>query len=439
MCTEASAGPASSPRASMASPAALSMCKSMCNTSHMATNLTILARERARRSSRRPHLLVLHPQSQGLTTDRNAIMDCERLMGIIRSAAITTLVSALVVTPVRAAQPSRGVAAVFIRQFVRDFSHVSSVVQLGRSELVFADRIERAVYVIDISQDSTRQLGRNGRGPQEYLVPVGVFPYTGDSLMVADAAQRRFLVLEPHGTGRTVAPTTQIPVGLVRGTDTAGSVYLTSVPDLKTGPPDSLLVTKFNPRTGASTTIASIRAPSSRVITSTSGVSRNTVGVVIPFSPADDWAVTPSGDVFIVRSAPYRIEMFGADGSNTTGDSVAYHRFPLRQADIDRFLTNDPRGTVLRESDVEWPDVLPPIRNASTLLGPGGTIWTMRETPSDAPSLYDRFSMETLRQLTSVTFEDRARVVGFVGDTVVGVAVDELDRQWIRLYKLLKP
>ena len=79
------------------------------------------------------------------------------------------------------------------------FTRVLGVAELPDGRLVVVDGGEQLVRLVDFARDTSWQIGRRGRGPNEYLRPFGPVSLPGDSLAVYDTGNRRLLRIDPQG------------------------------------------------------------------------------------------------------------------------------------------------------------------------------------------------------------------------------------------------
>ena len=57
----------------------------------------------------------------------------------------------------------------------------------------------RVVQLANLATNSVAVVGRNGKGPGEYLLPTGLVPMPGDRTFISDPASQRFLVVGGDG------------------------------------------------------------------------------------------------------------------------------------------------------------------------------------------------------------------------------------------------
>ena len=75
------------------------------------------------------------------------------------------------------------------------FSRVSALRELLDGRVVVMNSKERSVYLLNPKTRAGSSIGRQGTGPGEYTRPNGLVSLRGDSLLVADVGNNRYLIL----------------------------------------------------------------------------------------------------------------------------------------------------------------------------------------------------------------------------------------------------
>jgi hypothetical protein len=94
----------------------------------------------------------------------------------------------------------------------------------------------------------------------------------------------------------------------------------------------------------------------------------------------------------------------------------------------------DERARAAEMRSLEWPETLPAIRPGGAIVDPDGRLWVRRYTAVGEPEHYDVFD-ETARPVAVVNLPAGRRVIGFHGDQVLAVRVDELGLNWLEVYR----
>ncbi len=327
-----------------------------------------------------------------------------------------------------------------------EFSSVAWVRVTSDGLLVVPDSRERAIYLVDIGTGSRRRVGQEGEGPGEYSVPLMALALPGDSTLVSDSRQARWLVIAPDGSivrtvtlgGEASWVASQIP----RATDARGRVYIrerdggnvTRRPGLDMA---RASVIRVGPQGGSSDAVATVRtAEGDRrpvgVTLSTGGGSADTQILVMipdPWGPQEAWGVLADGTVGIVSSdgsgvawsdggsTPLRLE----SAPVTREDRSNYYQAWLRSqvgADAAEQL-----ASAVRPSAFDWPTRRAPFAAGHAPADPLDRLW-LKLTDIDADQeRYALLHRET-GILMRVVLPPAARLVGFSTDLVWIAATD---------------
>jgi hypothetical protein len=349
-------------------------------------------------------------------------------------------------------------------RFNQPFTRISGVRELADGRLIVADQSEKTVFLIDSGLTAARPLARQGQGPLEYAFPAAVLPFPGDSTLISDLIQRRLLVLDPAGEPvRTINLPPSLGFGTELKGDGQGNMYTraNALPDpaqMSSGPPDSAALLRWNLVSGRIDTVATVGLPQAE-----SGASGgNFFMMVHPMTPADDWAVTPSGWIGLARHTPFSVDWIGADGGQTRGATIPYEPVAVVEADKEEYqraqqergsmrMTMQEGGGAVSISEGpapsgpppgmperKWPTHKPPFLEQSVLAGPGQQLWILRTQPAgQALAGYDVVD-STGKVMERVTVPVNSRIMGFGVSTVYVVRTDEDGLQWLERYRAPK-
>ena len=308
------------------------------------------------------------------------------------SAAVALLAGAAVAPAALAAQqlPVRTMSRP-AAEFAEPYSAVRGVRELADGRLIVTDNRDKVVQLVDLRTGRATTLGREGSGPNEYQMPMAVLPLPGDSTMVADALNARFLLLGPGGTlagtwapataeaggaGGDRAPRTVVggppaggvaggraPQGAVmsfggggpmqiigaRATDAQGRLYMTGAPIAMTpeGPKaaDSVPVLRVNRRTMVTDTMAWLRPPRGNTNVNASGGNMSIRIGGGPFAADDGWTVLPDGRVVVVRHTDYHVEVYPATPKGTPVRGTPVRATPLRVTEAEKKAWREERAS----------------------------------------------------------------------------------------------
>ena len=112
-----------------------------------------------------------------------------------------SVVSALAVALVRAqgqSEPAPRTLAALPLQLTVDLAQVAGVRELANGHLLISDAAAPAILVVDPSNNGVRKLGREGRGPNEFVRPGGLYDNsTKTKTGVITANVSRFMITHP--------------------------------------------------------------------------------------------------------------------------------------------------------------------------------------------------------------------------------------------------
>ncbi|HEU4830085.1 MAG TPA: hypothetical protein VFT04_12905 [Gemmatimonadales bacterium] len=373
---------------------------------------------------------------------------------LLASVAVASQLEAQAVPVVSLTKPDAELA--------EPFDQVSGVRELSDGRVVVADLFAKQVSLADFRSGALTKIGREGQGPGEYAFPINVLALPGDTTLIVDPAQRRFVKVAPDGKPVALVsfPEGAGGMGNMRGTDAQGRIYLQASPF---GPrlagearalremPDSAPIHRWNPATGRIDTIAKVKLPETASATSGSAGARSVVMRQQPFSARDEWAVAPDGRVGIARVSDYHVEWHGS--AKAAGPRVAAPKVPVTQADKDLIARqqNETRGRLMmREGgpprsggstpppppklpDADFPEFKPPFIG-SALASPDGRLWVPRAQPANAPPVYDVFDARG-RLVQQVKLAKGTRLVGFGATTLYTARTDEDDLQYLQRHR----
>jgi hypothetical protein len=298
-----------------------------------------------------------------------------------------------------------------------DFTQIRAVRELPDGRILVSDRLEPAVYAADLRTGKLSLIGREGSGPEEYRLPSTLLPLPGDSTLVADEGNSRFLIIGPGLRIQRSFSTQQR--GMVyspwpRATDTQGRLYF-QVPAWAAGPEgfadESVHVARLDLRSGKVDTLARVKRPTEPA--------RKYGLPYVGFDAQDVWQATADGRIALVRSQRYQVEWREPDGRITSGPPVEFTVVPVTERDrIDymrNFLENagvggrgsgstSPTGISATPDEMLAPERVkemaaqnpfaktkPPFTDLTPRIGADRTLWVERSLAAGAPRAFDVF------------------------------------------------
>jgi hypothetical protein len=273
-----------------------------------------------------------------------------------------------------------------VAELSEPYTSVRAVRELADGRLIVVDPRDKVVHLVDMKADRATLLGRQGSGPNEYQMPMSAFPLPGDSTMVADVLNSRFLMLGPGGAlagtwspvadapaeggDRTVTRTVPARPGgggggggggatfmmagpgggmmsimSTRATDARGNLYaegsaVSMGPDGPM-PADSIPLIRTARGSKASDTVTWLQRQKAQV----SG-GRGEMNVRIggdPFPRQDGWSVLPDGRVVVVRATDYHVEVYPASGRGAAARGAPVRTPTIRVTEAEKQAWRDSR------------------------------------------------------------------------------------------------
>lgn len=370
-------------------------------------------------------------------------------------------------------------------EFNEPFSSLVGVRELKDGRVVVSDSRDKIVQVVDLKSQRATAVGREGSGPGEYGLPSRLFALPGDSSVLYDPLNSRYLVVLPDGKpGATfrVGENTQtvvssgggrqmrmggMGVGQPLATDGQGRMYFEGSP-IVMGPDgpasaDSVPIMRYDRRTNIFDTLSFLQLPKNTAKVQSSGSANNrnisvSVGGQTPYPMRDAWTVLPNGTVAVVRASDYHVDLVTSNKQRSRGPAVAYT--PVRVGDAEKAEYREAQkrspaigimrsveagagGTTTRNTATsmppaqepdEWPAVKPAF--SSALASPAGEVWVARNRAAkDEIPRYDVFAANG-QLVRTVLLPKQTRVVGFgSGGAVYTVRLDDDDLQYLQRFR----
>ncbi len=343
--------------------------------------------------------------------------------------------------------------------FPEPFSLIRGLRELSNGRVLVTDWIEERLVALDFERGTFRDIGRVGGGPREFRLPAGLVALPGDSTLLVDVGNGRFAIVGPDLViHRTLsARPEEIRFGLTpRYADANGLLYFTTSPwgrGPAAGPSDSVDVARWDPEQHTVESLATVKGITRRRDQSPSMTPRFPN---VPFAPQDAWAVTPDGDVFVVRSGDYHIDRVGRDGKLVVGPPIEHAVLPVTHEDKFAYVLwntlSSPiggRGEGMTHQPAEWSEpayieemiannefaeVKPPFVPGGARTTPEGELWVERSMPFGEPTTYDVFD-DRATNVKQVALPEGRRLLGFGRGVLYAVVEDEDGLQTIERYR----
>ncbi len=354
--------------------------------------------------------------------------------------------------------------------FSDPFTQVVGLRELKNGDVIVADMRDRTLQKINLKTGAATALSREGSGPTEYLFPTGVYAFPGDSTVVYDMGNQRYLLLDP--TGKPVS-TFRMDEGsggggmmilrAANGADDKGRLYYSTRGErrgggMDGGPPefsDSGRVVRYDRGTKQFDTLGVVMVPKPTVQASGSANSRSVNIRPVPMAPEDAWGVAQDGRIGVARVAGDEVQWWLADGKRVTGPTVPYTPVKVTDADKKAWQEQAARGSIMVNNDngkmtvspaqmtpqpidpsIQWPATKPPFPGNAVRIAPTGELWELRSTPASDPlPLYYVFDASG-KLVKQVRLPARTRLVAFGKGVVYLVRRDKDDLEYLERYRL---
>lgn len=341
------------------------------------------------------------------------------------------------------------------------FSSVRGLRELADGRVLVLDQRELSIVLVDFARRTATTLGRQGRGPGEYTLPVRLLAGAGDTTVAIDMDGNRALVFVGDRVSSGALPSRGTRAGLpvlARPSDqfdARGRLYSeVTLVERRGGQPvvrDSAGVERLDRATGRRDTVAVRYARAFSPLLPPVSPSAVAPGAParaarrpgqLPFASQDQWAVSPDGRVAVVSVEPYRVRIHAPDGGVVTGPllphapvrvtgahQAAYRAelegrlLPTLTYGADRSMSPGFRRSTYQEPE-EWPETLPPFLFDALHAAPDGTFWVQRTTTAGAQPTFDVIDRAG-RVSHQVVLPRGTRLAGFGARSVYVVRVDE--------------
>lgn len=359
-------------------------------------------------------------------------------------------------------------------EFPEGFTRITSIRELPEGRVLLADGRDKEVQLVDLGAGTARKVGREGNGPGEYGLPIQLFARPGDTTLLADPMNRRFLVIAGDGTPGATVGFPEAGGSLTRAVpnaiDSRGRFYFRltgrSTPGSLTTASEAYVV-RYDLSTQRQDTVAVLQLPRGRTV-----VTRGMPGGMVreintkPLAAEDVMAVAPDGRIAVVRAEPYRVEWISPSGQKTEGPVTPFERIRINAAEKEAHLASMTRpGSIMvigmpgaqaapmggapgspaprpmptlpgeDPSSMEWPNHKPPFLAGAATIAGDGMLWVLRtRAHNDSSPMYDVFDGSG-RLVERVVLPKSTRLLGFGAGAVYLARTGEDDLEYLRRYR----
>lgn len=381
------------------------------------------------------------------------------LAGALGGACTVALAAALPLAAQqpRAARPLPAPAA----ELEEPWSGPLQLVELRDGRVLVHDQKEKRVAVADLRTQEVRDVAREGSGPTEFRMVLGMWRMPGDSVQLFDIMQQRMLIFDPTGTPRLTRPLpgANDPAAMMtrpftRALDGRGRWYgeqrAMSIDPAKGVMTfaDSIVLIRTNPATMQGDTLAKMP-----MYQASPRFGQGKMEIPVPgYPPLDAWGVFPDGRVLIMRAAGYVPEIVLPDGTRRRGAALPYVRLPVTAADRKAMMDsvrnameegmkqaramagNQPMPEITLVEPNPWQAQRPPLTADQIRIDPKGRGWVpvVDRTPGQRYDLVDAEG----RVVDAIKLERGVILLGFGAAGVYTARKDADDLLYVRRHPL---
>jgi hypothetical protein len=379
---------------------------------------------------------------------------CAHAMHNQRSIARGAIVILAALSVSASAQEQRSLGRP-IAEFPEPFTYISTIRELRDGRVLLVDERERTLNLIDFASGVVKQVGREGAGPGEYATPGRLVALPGDTSLLHDPRNGRYLLIKPDGTpGETyrLGNAALVSLGargsIPRTSDANGALYFEGSPFTRGGATikalDSVPLVRYHRQSARLDTVTWLHVAAQNVQVrpgaDAGGVSIS-VGVQA-YQSRDDWAALPDGSVAVARVRDYHIDWYSPSGARSSGPAMRIT--PVRVTEKEkaawraerraRATTRTAGSIPVNIQEPDWPSVLPPFVYFQTFAHAPGEMWVLRSHRAEDPPMYDVFAAPGALRMR-ITLPARTRLLGFGSGALYLVRTDEDDLQFIQKYR----
>lgn len=332
------------------------------------------------------------------------------------------------------------------------FTGVTSVRELSNGQVIVTDERENRIVLADFRRDSVSLIGRRGRGPEEYGRVGRLWPLRGDSSLMHDRDQGRWLLFDGPRIVETVSAgdaavraTGGVRLHGANGEFVVAQLFPTHRGEFTADPAEVVRVRRSD---GRSETIARI-APFNdgtppKAEAAAAGTAPPTHPVyVMSLFVNDRIAHFTDGWTAIARYNPYRVDWCPPDNKCITGPVLETPR-PMTDDEkrahlnVAQEMVGWPLTTSLEQTDDSWPKIVPPFIDPVRIMD-GSPVYPL----TDGRLLVERFPTGVPQWTYDVidrrgvlvgrlTLPRGERIVAIGKSSIYTVAQDEFELQELR-------
>jgi hypothetical protein len=361
-------------------------------------------------------------------------------------------------------------------EYAEPFTNLRAIRELPDGRVLTADVTDKVVKIVDLRTGGAVAVGREGQGPEEYLLPMNLFGTSEGGALLQDMGNRRFLPIGVDGKiGKSVSPPNPPPPanssngdrprmmmmagGLfdARAADGQGNLYFQGMALSVEGEgADSVPIMRWHPAKTTVDTVAWLAITADMRPRVQRDAGRTTVTVRMgggsAWAKQTQWIAAPDGRIAILTPEPYQLTWLKGS-TRSAGPVIPFAPVKVTDAEKKDYVARmartrptvmtfgggrggpPPRIDPPRLDEIDFPETMPAFSGRdAVLITPEGEVWVSRlRAASDKTPRYDVFDQKGQR-IGEVTLRPESRVVGFGRGTVYVVRSDEDDLQYLERY-----
>lgn len=317
-----------------------------------------------------------------------------------------------------------------------EFTRIASIRELSDGRVLVVDSRDRVLYLAYLRSDSVQQIGRTGSGPSEYQSPSRLIALGGDTTLLIDGGNRRWLLLVGSRIVSTFSPSDLVVerAGMaLAGADLSGHILTTVVigrePLAGDRQQNRLMVLRVDRQSAQVDTITILKGTETQVHTERSARSQNTSVRELALSVSEQPLLFQDGWIAFVLQRPYRVDWRAPDGQSIHGPALTWNDPVVDGREIEiyrrRMERQIGRSIPAPLTGILFADVVPPFPSNALQSLPNKHLLILRSQWSGSRGVeYDMVDRRG-RVVGHVQLPSNIRIVGVGAQYIFTVATDD--------------
>jgi hypothetical protein len=254
------------------------------------------------------------------------------------------------------------------------FTYPASARELKDGRLLVTEIKDIEIWLLSATGDRIRQIGRRGAGPQEFQLPLRALAMPGDSTLIVDRSQRRFMLIDADAKPvKTIMPPVTVSAGVetAKTVDQRGRVYFSDAGTAPDSTPRVPLL-RWDRAADRVDTVATLTLQQAEKQPHIVDGGNTIIRYYSPFPSEDGWVALNDGTVMVLRAADYHADIISPSGAIRKATPIPFARVPVTAAERKEY---SPR--IL-------PDVKPAFSAYDMFATSDGEVWVRHYRAADA-------------------------------------------------------